>query len=214
MMLLVWALNLLLLATAAYGLRRALALEADWLRPWFWPVLTLKLLGGLALGWLYLYFYPQGGDTLTMQWEAQRVTDWIATPNGDFGQLLWPRQSGGAMLPIRYPAFSNSYFFVRLLALLNFLTHSNYWLNGLWLSVCAFGGSWLLTRELGRVVPGARYGIMLGALFWPSVILWMAGGYQRRAPAGQPQRADRGGPCGLFTRPKGQANGAGYYSWQ
>ncbi len=171
-----WGLNLPLLALAAGWLWRRTARGAAGAR-WFWLALAARGAGGIALGLAYTVRWGvyDGGDTYGLQRQARKLTAWAETDwSGYVRLLLTATDQPGA--PTRlYATFSNSFFFIRGLSLLNFLTGGSYWLNGLWLSLAAFAGSWLLARELARVVPRAARGAWIGALAWPSVVFWLSG---------------------------------------
>ena len=175
--LLTWSLNLGLLAGAAWVLYLFLRGRAS--GRWFGAALAVRLAGGVALGLLYsspwLGRLDGGGDTLALHAHGREFTQWAATDPAGYLRLLLTAADQPHSPARHYTAFSNSFFFVRLLSGLNFLTGGNYWLNGLWLSLAAFGGSWLLARELARRVPGARLGAYAGALAWPSVVFWLSG---------------------------------------
>ncbi|MBC7447656.1 MAG: hypothetical protein H7330_06305, partial [Hymenobacteraceae bacterium] len=175
---LAWSLNLPLLALAGAALWRHTGRGQPNAR-WFAPALAARLAGGMALGLVYVSPWlgriDNGGDTLALHTHAAEYHAWAAAdPVGYVRLLLSSADQPGA--PMRqYAAYSNSFFFVRLLSVLQFLTAADYWLSGLWLSLAAFAGSWLLARELGRVVPGARLGAYVGALAWPSGVFWLSG---------------------------------------
>ncbi len=174
---LAWTINLPLLVLALWAFWRAVG-RPNLLRSGFGVVLAGRLVGSVALGIFYIDKFTDGeqsgGDTFTMHRYSARLTAWAYQ---DFDAYLHHIRTGieSAHSPeMLYSAFSNSYFLVRILSLLNFLTASNYWIDALWLSVAAFMGAWLLARELGRLLPAARGGILVG-LLWPSVIFWTTG---------------------------------------
>ncbi|MCC3152415.1 hypothetical protein Q3A66_05980 [Hymenobacter sp. BT770] len=75
-----------------------------------------------------------------------------------------------------YQNTSNTWFLIKLLALLNLGSLGAGWLNGLYLSVFAFVGCWKLVRALADVLPRtpAAAGVV-GFLLWPSVWFWATG---------------------------------------
>ena len=71
---------------------------------------------------------------------------------------------------------SNSFFFSKLLMFLNLASGSTDWLNGLYLSLFAFVGSWLLARMLARLFPTIPAGAgAIALLLWPSVVGFASG---------------------------------------
>lgn len=174
---LAWTLNLPLLLLVAWLLAQRMSPAFG--RFVFWPALLLRLAGGVALGLFYEDQFPDspqpGGDTFTLHRQAAALTAWGADHFPEYLRLLLTATMPPGGPASLYASFSNSFFFVRLLSLLNWLTGSSYWLNGLWLSLGSFAGGWLLARELARLVPGARWGALAGCLLWPSVVFWGAG---------------------------------------
>ena len=75
-----------------------------------------------------------------------------------------------------YQNTSNTWFLIKILALLNLGSLGVGWLNGLYLSLFAFGGCWLLARTLAEVLPRVPAGAgVVGFLLWPSVWFWATG---------------------------------------
>ena len=175
---LAWGLNLPLLALAGAALWRHAARGETGAR-WFGLALVARLAGGVALGLVYVSPWlgqlDGGGDTIALHSHAAEFSAWGQHDPAGYGRLLLTSTDQPSSPLRQYATFSNSFFFVRGLSLLNFLTAGDYWLNGLWLSLAAFAGSWLLARELVRVVPGAVLGARVGALAWPSALFWLSG---------------------------------------
>lgn len=176
--------------------RRTGQAAAPTLRRWFWPALGLRMAGGVALGLFYQHQLPTGpqpgGDTFATFRLSAGLTGWLGREPAAAGRVLVtgvpppPVALPGVFRPTaRWPfapylsayfiPSSNSWFFARLLAWLNLLTGSSYWLAALWLSTGAFAGGWLLVRELTRLVPGTAAGALAGTLLWPSLVFWGAG---------------------------------------
>jgi hypothetical protein len=174
---LAWCLNLPLLTLLIWWGWRAVG-RPDWLRSGFGAALLLRLAGGIGLGLFYSRQFPEndqpGGDTFTLFRYGAKLTRWASHDFGGYLTHVLTATSPVGAPPLMYATYSNSFFFARLLSLLNFLTGSQYWLNALWLSVAAFAGAWLLARELTRMAPATHWGV-LGGLLWPSVVFWTAG---------------------------------------
>ncbi|MFC7668598.1 hypothetical protein ACFQT0_15395 [Hymenobacter humi] len=72
-----------------------------------------------------------------------------------------------------YQNMSNTWIFVKLLAVLNLGSLGLGWLNGLYLSLFAFVGCWRLVRCLADVLPRTPAGAgVVAFLLWPSVWFW------------------------------------------
>ena len=75
-----------------------------------------------------------------------------------------------------YQGFSNTWFFIKLLAFLNLASGGIGWLNGLYLSLFAFVSCWQLVRALAKVFPNTPAGAgAVAFLLWPSVWFWATG---------------------------------------
>ena len=75
-----------------------------------------------------------------------------------------------------YQGFSNTWFFIKVLAFLNLASGGMGWLNGLYLSLFAFVSCWQLVRVLARVFPNTPAGAgAVAFLLWPSVWFWATG---------------------------------------
>ncbi|GAB3636386.1 hypothetical protein GCM10027422_19760 [Hymenobacter arcticus] len=72
--------------------------------------------------------------------------------------------------------WSNTLFFIKILALLNLASGGMMWLNALYLSILFFMACWGLVRTLARVLPAtpALAGVV-AFLLWPTVVWWTAG---------------------------------------
>ncbi|TGE24631.1 hypothetical protein E5K00_05295 [Hymenobacter aquaticus] len=137
---------------------------------WLLPLLALKLVAGAAACYLLSEdgaYYQRWGLALTEQlWE--RPGKWLQTLAGDY---FW---HGGASLT--FHGYSNSFFLIKLLSGLNLASRGSLLLNGLYLSVFCFVGSWELTAAVARALPATPRGAPLVAfLLWPTVVYWTAG---------------------------------------
>ncbi|WP_426059913.1 hypothetical protein [Hymenobacter sp. B1770] len=75
-----------------------------------------------------------------------------------------------------YQGLSNTWYLIKLLALLNLASLETDWLNGLYLSLFAFVGCWQLVRTLAEVLPNTPNGAgVVAFLLWPSVWFWTTG---------------------------------------
>ncbi|GAB2872228.1 hypothetical protein [Hymenobacter ruber] len=75
-----------------------------------------------------------------------------------------------------FQGFSNTWFFIKVLAFLNLASCGVGWLNGLYLSLFAFVSSWQLVRVLARIFPNTPAGAgAVAFLLWPSVWFWATG---------------------------------------
>lgn len=75
-----------------------------------------------------------------------------------------------------FQGFSNTWFFIKVLAFLNLASGGMGCLNGLYLSLFAFVSCWQLVRVLARVFPATPAGAgVVAFLLWPSAWFWATG---------------------------------------
>ncbi|WP_156126321.1 hypothetical protein [Hymenobacter sp. DG25B] len=93
---------------------------------------------------------------------------WIATLGGETFRF-----QGQELV---FHGFSNTFFFIKLLSVLNLMTGGIAWLNALYLSVFSFMGCWQLAKTVGHLFPDTPpLAGPLALLAWPSVVFWSAG---------------------------------------
>ena len=146
------------------------------IKNWFFPALFLKLLCGLLIGFFYQKYFA-GGDTFLFQSQSGLLTQYLKeSPGAYFG--LWftdTFESETVRKAMVFHTYSNSYFLVLLLSMLNLLTQNQYFLNALYFSLFSFMGAWQLTKTLAFIYPENKYAAMVAFLFFPSVVFWSAG---------------------------------------
>jgi hypothetical protein len=134
------------------------------------PTLTLKV---LASTFSYLRYTDDSnfsqywGEQLTAQFWTD-PSAWLSTLAGE--EFLFGKSH------LIYHGFSNTFFLIKLLSALNLASLGSWWLNGVYLTLFSFVGSWQLIRTVGEVFPKAQTGAAVVAwLAWPSVVYWSAG---------------------------------------
>jgi len=146
-------------------------------RRYFFPALTVKVIGALAVGFIYQFYYS-GGDTYNYHTHGSRHI-WNAimdAPNGL--NLLWNGDSKGL-----YPYYSRivfyndpaSYFIVRIAAVFDLFTFSSYSATALLFATISFSGMWLFFKAFYEQFPHLHRWIALAAFFIPSVFFWGSG---------------------------------------
>jgi hypothetical protein len=138
----------------------------------FWTGLVVKIVAGLALGFIYQKVIG-GGDT----WEFHRITlnvivDTTKNPQ-DYIRFLFNDQISEALAAFR--ADSNSFFFIKLLSFLYLLTDNSYWWSSVYLSLFSFWGSWYLFLRIEKHFPDFRIPTITAFLFFPSIVFWTSG---------------------------------------
>ncbi|QKG56070.1 hypothetical protein GKZ68_05105 [Hymenobacter sp. BRD128] len=163
-------LNALLVSFFLYWLRREYRRAGPGLRPWLLPALAWRLLLTAISN-----NYPGPDARLLLQKSRYFVDDFWAQPAAAF--TLWQSnhfQAAGEI--ISFYTWSNTLYFLKLLALLNLAAGGSGWLAGLYLSLACFAACWVLVRGLGQVFPLASLAAAgIAFLAWPTVIWWTSG---------------------------------------
>jgi hypothetical protein len=144
------------------------------------PALTVKIVGALAVGFIYQFYYA-GGDTFNYHTHGSRHI-WNAfmdSPPSGLRLIL----SNGSLEPDLYKysskmAFFNdpaSYLIVRIAGVLDIFTFSSYSATAVLFAVFSFVGMWLFFLTFYRQYPHLHLGIAFAAFFIPSVFFWGSG---------------------------------------
>ncbi|QHL88873.1 hypothetical protein GU926_16130 [Nibribacter ruber] len=138
----------------------------------FWSMLGLKLLAGLALGYVYQEFLG-GGDTWAYHKTTLRVLGQTTQSAQDYLQFLFFDQAGAGTLTFRTD--SNSFFLVKILSALYLLTNDSYWMSSLYLSLFSFWGCWYFFQSLEKRFPEFSMPALVAFLLFPSIVFWSSG---------------------------------------
>lgn len=161
-------LNAGLLAVLLPWLRRQWREAPAWGRAALVLGLGLRLAHGIITGQtLDANYMSQYGRLLTAQLWAEPAAA-LRTFMGN--ELHYVGQE------LIFYGMSNTFFFVKLLALLNLASLSTDWLNAVYCSIFSFVGCWQLVRALQRALlrtpPAAA---VMAFILWPSVVFWGSG---------------------------------------
>ncbi|MBC6607900.1 hypothetical protein H8B13_13825 [Hymenobacter sp. BT188] len=161
-------LNILLLVALVYWLRRQARASA--LRKVLLPALGLRLLAGSAACVMLTsdaaYFQFWGKLLNAQLWDNPSA--WLQTLLGEEFHGY-----GGKLI---FHGFSNTFFLIKLLSVLNLGSLGNTLVNGAYLSLFSFVGSWQLVRAVEGALPRVPVGAAAVAwLAWPSVVYWSSG---------------------------------------
>lgn len=169
---------ILLIFLGAYYIR-PLVTDAN-TRPYFLPALAFRVIGALALGLLYQFYYA-GGDTFNYHTHGSRII-WEVFLNDplDGLRLIFgstDSESGVYQYTSRIIFFHdpNSYFVIRIAALFDLLTFSSYVGTAILFSVVSFAGMWMLFSVFYEQYPHLHFGLAIATCFIPSVIFWGSG---------------------------------------
>ena len=138
----------------------------------YWPALAVKLLAGLAVGWIYFYYYGQG-DTITFWYDGKLVAEKIISDPLSSLNFYW--DDGAFQWDGLINHKPRSLFFVKIAGLLAFLCGGNYWMMALIISFVSFLGAWYLCTKTICFFPDAYMAAIIAFLFYPSVLFWSSG---------------------------------------
>lgn len=150
-------------------------------RRYFIPALTVKIIGAIAVGLVYQFYYG-GGDTFAFHTHGSRVI-WEAfhesfdkgvrllLSNGDY--------SGGGYFSyasrIWYYKDPHSFFVIRVAAVFDLITFSTYSATAVLFACFSFSGMWVLFITFQRKYEEIHFWFALSILFAPSVFFWGSG---------------------------------------
>lgn len=152
-------------------------------KKYFIPALLLKLIGAIALGVVYQFYYG-GGDTFNYftygsKWIYQAFLD---NPETGFKMLL----AEGGIRPqdetfqyssrIWFYSDPKAYLIIRLTALCDLFTFHTYSATSLFFAIFSFSGQWALFDVLVKKYPKIRVrNLLIAMLYVPSVVFWGSG---------------------------------------
>jgi len=147
-------------------------------RKYFFPALTLKIIGALAVGFIYQFYYS-GGDTYNYHthgsrivWEAfmEYPSDGIRLLFSDTNPDLFPYASR-----IFFYTDPSSYFVIKIAAVFDLITFSTYSATAVLFAFFGFIGVWFFFLTFYQLFPHLHKRIAICSFFVPSVFFWGSG---------------------------------------
>ena len=149
-------------------------------RRYFFPALILKIVGAIALGMIYQFYYD-GGDTFNFHSHGSRIVWQAIMENPEVGlKLLF---SNGEVIHEAYKYISQIEFYfdrpsfqvIRIASFIDLFTLSSYCATAVVFAVISFCGSWAMFNTFYRKYPYLNTSIAFAILFIPTVIFWGSG---------------------------------------
>lgn len=146
---------------------------------YFFPALTVKILGAIALGFIYQFYYT-GGDTYNFHTYGSRQV-WLAfteSPQDAFKILFGSTDQIGLYKytsKILFYHDPRSFFVIRIASIFDLITFSSYSATAVLFSLWSFAGSWALYVTFYKRYPQLHFQLAVCALFIPSVVFWGSG---------------------------------------
>jgi hypothetical protein len=149
-------------------------------RRYFIPALTVRIIGALAVGFVYQFYYD-GGDTFNYHthgsrhlweafWDSPEKAWKLFFFDGDFSGGIYEYYS--KIIFIRDPA---SYTVVRTAFIFDIITFSSYSATAVCFSLISFAGMWMFFITFYRYYPHLHMPLALVSFFIPSVFFWGSG---------------------------------------
>lgn len=129
----------------------------------YWPALGFKIICGILLGMLF-HFHYRGGDTLLYY---ERADDLARLGTAEFLSAISEATSPSD--PVR------AIYFIRLVAVIRWLTGADYWLLSVYFSLFSFLGAIYLSAKLVIWKNELLLPACVAFLYFPSAILWSSG---------------------------------------
>jgi len=169
---------ILLVYAIAYVVRPSVTDDVN--RVYFIPALTVKIIGALAVGFVYQFYY-KGGDTFNYHTHGSRHI-WEAfmdSPSKGISLLF----NDGSTYTDVYPYASKILFFtdptsftvVKIAAILDLFTFSTYSSTAILFAVFSFVGMWMFFLTFYEQYPQLHRWVAIAAFFIPSVFFWGSG---------------------------------------
>lgn len=146
---------------------------------YFLPALWVRLIGAIALGLIYQFYY-QGGDTFNYYRQAGVIYEaFINDPvigvkllfaDGEFDSETFAYSSR-----IRWYTSGSEYYVIKVIAFFSIFTSNTYSSVALFFAVFSFIGNWAIFSELSKKYPRIINWLALATLFMPSTIFWGSG---------------------------------------
>jgi hypothetical protein len=149
-------------------------------RGYFFPALTVRIIGALCVGFIYQFYY-NGGDTFNFHTNGSRLIweSFFDSPDVGLKMMLTSGELEPGMHKYvsRMPFFSDpsSYTVIRISAVMDILTFSTYSATACLFAVLSFIGSWCLFITFYEISPRLKTQLAIATLFIPSVFFWGSG---------------------------------------
>ncbi|MGC4022733.1 MAG: hypothetical protein QM734_12690 [Cyclobacteriaceae bacterium] len=138
----------------------------------YWSSFFCHLIGGLAVGLVYKYYYPNH-DTWVYFENAVRVANIGATNLSDYITILFDFSE--IQNPIIESEDFRSVIFIKILSVFCLMGGNSYWICTAYFSLLAFISSWFLFKIVIDVFPDSQNASALAFLFFPSIVFWSSG---------------------------------------
>jgi hypothetical protein len=169
---------IIIIFVVAYFIRPLVTDQVN--RKYFFPALSLRIFGALAVGFIYQFYYS-GGDTFNFHTHGSRHI-WNAfmdSPEKALQIFIYGNENLKGVYAyasrIVFLTDSSSFMIVRLAFLADIFTFSAYSGTAVLFSVFSFIGMWLFFKTFYEKYPHLHKHIAIAAFFIPSAFFWGSG---------------------------------------
>lgn len=146
---------------------------------YYFPALTVKIIGALALGLIYQFYY-HGGDTYNYHTLGSRVIwETFSEDPGAALQMIFAPPDFPALYKytsrVEFYGDDSSMVVVRLAALFDIITFSSYSGTAVIFAFLSFLGLWFFFLTFYDLFPDLKKRIAICTMFIPSVVFWGSG---------------------------------------
>lgn len=166
----IFSVNLLVILSIAIVVQRKLDVS---IQSYYWPAFIVKMTAGISLGLVYTFAYSSG-DTFYLFEESVWMADYFHSDPMGYFKSLWDESNlpTNTTITIEQP---RSLFFVKTVSLLAIVSHNNYWISALYLSLFSFLASFWFFKQVIKNVQVTAIHAAIAILFFPSVVFWSSG---------------------------------------
>ena len=150
-------------------------------RGYFYPALIVKIIGAIALGFIYQFYYKTG-DTFTyfnngsyylykaFQDSPAKGLSLIFSRAGHYAVGTYDYSS--KIIFFKDPA---SFFVIKIAGIFDLITFHTYSATAIFFAIFSFSGSWAMYMAFYRLFPRLHLQLALAIFFIPSVFFWGSG---------------------------------------
>jgi hypothetical protein len=161
--------NILIIFSLAFWVQRKYAQQSIKL---YWTAYLIKIVAGIVLGLLYRYHYTSD-DTWFFFNDAAQISALAKEDFSGYWQFLFS-QSYATADHILY-VHDRSLLFIKIISFFCLISDNNYWICTTYFALFSFFASWLLYRQVVRLLPDSSTAVGLALFFFPSVVFWGSG---------------------------------------
>jgi hypothetical protein len=152
----------------------------DVIRKYFFPALTVKLVGALAVGFIYQFYYS-GGDTFNYHTYGSRIVweTFMRDPEKGIQLFFYDgTHFEGIYKPASQLVFftdPSSFMVVKIAFIFDLFTFSSYSATAIFFALFSFAGMWMFFLTFYDQYPQLHKGLAIASFFIPSVFFWGSG---------------------------------------